>query len=230
MRGPLLVITLPVGGIGPAGLSSLGDACEGVAENKAIRSVVVRSADGSFAGGPDGAAASPDPFGCLATLAKPTIVAVDGPCSGLGLGLALACDIRIAGSSATFQVSGPESGRLPPAGVLQRLVRLAGRGNTLYLALIGQMVGAEDALRVGLVSEVVPDPVDRALEVASRIAERGPLALQYAKEAVSRGMDMTLEQALRFETDLTIILQTTEDREEGVRAFLDKRNPQFEGQ
>jgi enoyl-CoA hydratase/carnithine racemase len=81
------------------------------------------------------------------------------------------------------------------------------------------------------VSEVVPrgELEPRAEAIAERLAERGPLALQYAKEAVTRGLDMPLEQAMRFETDLTVILQTTDDRAEGVRAFLEKRKPEFKG-
>ena len=99
------------------------------------------------------------------------------------------------------------------------------------MILTGEPIDAEEALRIGLVSAVVPR--DRLLAeveaIASRIAERGPLAVRYAKEAISRGLEMPLEQALRFETDLTIILQTTEDRAEGVRAFLEKRGAEFKG-
>jgi enoyl-CoA hydratase/carnithine racemase len=95
--------------------------------------------------------------------------------------------------------------------------------------LTGEAVNAEAALRLGLVSEVAESAFARALEIAERIAERGPLAVRFAKEAVARGLDMTLEQALRYETDLTVILQTTEDRAEGVRAFLEKRTPEFKG-
>jgi enoyl-CoA hydratase/carnithine racemase len=99
------------------------------------------------------------------------------------------------------------------------------------MILTGEPIDAADALRIGLVSVLVPR--DRLLAeaetIATRIAERGPLAVRYAKEAITRGLEMPLEQALRFETDLTIILQTTEDRAEGVRAFLEKRNAEFKG-
>jgi enoyl-CoA hydratase/carnithine racemase len=99
------------------------------------------------------------------------------------------------------------------------------------MILLGEVIDATEALRCGLVSQVVPDDRvdDEALALAERIAARGPLAVRYAKEAVLRGMEMPLEQALRFETDLTVILQTTEDRAEGVRAFLEKREPHFKG-
>ena len=99
------------------------------------------------------------------------------------------------------------------------------------MILTGEAVDAQEALRIGLVSQVTPrgSLLAEAEALAGRIADRGPIAVRYAKEAVSRGLDMTLEQALRYETDLTIILQTTEDRAEGVRAFLEKRTPQFKG-
>ena len=122
-------------------------------------------------------------------------------------------------------------GLLPLAGGTQRLPRLVGRGKALEMILTGEPVTADEALRIGLVSAVVSrEHLDgEAAGIAQRIAERGPLAVRYAKEAVSHGLEMPLEQALRFETDLTIILQTTEDRAEGVKAFLEKRTPDFKG-
>ena len=174
---------------------------------------------------------APDPFGCLADLPQPVVCAISGDATGAGLELALACDIRIAAEGLTFSVPEVSMGLLPLAGGTQRLPRLVGRGKALEMILTGEPIGAEEALRVGLVSAVVPRGrlLAEAESIASRIAERGPLAVRYAKEAISRGLEMPLEQALRFETDLTIILQTTEDRAEGVRAFLEKRNAEFKG-
>ncbi len=99
------------------------------------------------------------------------------------------------------------------------------------MILTGESVSANEALRIGLVSAVVPRDrlAEEAAAISQRIAERGALAVRYAKEAVARGTEMPLDQALRFETDLTIILQTTEDRAEGVRAFLEKRDAEFKG-
>ena len=111
------------------------------------------------------------------------------------------------------------------------VARLVGRGKALEMILTGEPVDAQEALRVGLVSAAVPHDrlAAEAESVAARITERGPVAVRFAKEAISRGLEMTLEQALRYETDLTVILQTTEDRAEGVRAFLEKRKPRFKG-
>jgi enoyl-CoA hydratase/carnithine racemase len=106
-----------------------------------------------------------------------------------------------------------------------------GRGKALEMILTGEPVEAREALRIGLVSAVAPTDklAAEAEAIAGRIAERGPIAARYAKEAINRGLEMPLEQALRYETDLTIILQTTVDRAEGVRAFLKKRKPKFKG-
>lgn len=197
---------------------ALADACEGLADDAGVLAVVVT---GAPADGETGEA--------LAALPQPIVAAVSGEVSGGTLALALAADIRIAGADATFSVPEVAQGRLPVAGTIARLVRLVGPGNAARLVLTGDPIDAAQALRIGLVSEVAPDAVVRAEEIARRIAERGPIAVRYAKEAVSRGLEMPLEQALRFETDLTIILQATEDRAEGVRAFLDKRPPKFKG-
>jgi enoyl-CoA hydratase len=225
----------------------LTKACETIADDDAIRVVLLTAEGDVFSRGwdwdallgkttdPVAALPShrilPDPFGCLAGLPQPVICALNGDAIGAGLELALACDVRIAAENARFSLPEISMGLLPLAGATQRLPRLVGRGNALEMVLTGEPVTAQEALRIGLVSAVVPRErlSEDATAVAQRIAERGPLAVRYAKEAVSGGLEMPLEQALRFETDLTIILQTTEDRAEGVRAFLEKRNPDFKG-
>jgi enoyl-CoA hydratase len=164
-----------------------------------------------------------------ASLPQPTVAVIGGPCHEEGLELALACDIRIASPSATFRMAQVAEGRLPAAGGTQRLPRLAGPGLASRMLLLGDELTAAEALAGGLVSELSDDPAARAVAVADAIAARGPLAETYAKEAINRGMEMPLEQALRFETDLTVILQSTEDRAEGVKAFLEKRDPTFRG-
>jgi enoyl-CoA hydratase/carnithine racemase len=231
-------------------IRDLRDACEALSESKKVRVVILTAEGDTFSNGWDwpavtGAASdggslleaargqgmTEDPFGCLAELPRPVVCAINGDAAGAGLELALACDIRIAVEGSRFSIPEPSMGILPMAGGLQRLARLVGRGKALELALTGISVDAREALRIGLVSAVAEDgklAADAEI-IALRIAERGPLATAYAKEAVSRGIDMPLEQALRFETDLTVILQTTEDRAEGVKAFLEKRKPKFKG-
>jgi enoyl-CoA hydratase/carnithine racemase len=122
------------------------------------------------------------------------------------------------------------SGLIPMAGGTQRLPRLAGRGLAAEMILAGRSLSAEEALRAGIFS-AVSEPenlMDSALRIAAAIASRGPLAVRMAKEAMQRGVEMPLEQALRYETDLTVLLQTTNDRVEGVQAFIEKRPPEFE--
>ncbi|MGB2695836.1 MAG: enoyl-CoA hydratase/isomerase family protein [Dehalococcoidia bacterium] len=171
------------------------------------------------------------PFAGLESMGQPVICALNGDATSAGLELALACDVRIAAEGATFVLPETAQGVLPMAGGTQRLARLVGRGEALRLLLLAEPIEANEALRIGLVSAVVP-PERLAAEVealAQRMASRGPLALRFAKEAVRRGIEQPLDQALRFETDLTVILQVTEDRAEGVRAFLEKREPKFKG-
>jgi len=233
-------------------LRGLADACAAIAADDGVRVTVLTAGGDVFSTGWDWSALGGlagdtpaglaealsfpgrtlgDPFRCLADLPQPVVCAINGDAIGGGLALALACDIRIAVEGARFGLPETALGLLPLGGALQRLARVAGRGTALEMALTGEPIDAQAALRCGLVSSVVPHErlVAEAGVIAERIAERGPLALQYAKEAVSRGIDMPLEQALRYETDLTIILQTTEDRAEGVRAFLEKRQPEFKG-
>jgi enoyl-CoA hydratase len=237
-RGPTAWLTLRPKTIGAAVIGELHDACESIRDDNDMRVAVLAGGasdwDPALLRDPDAARQAGllgDPFGCLAELPKPVIAAIDADATGGGLALALAADIRIASEGARFGFSEGEMGLVPMAAATQRLSRLVGRGKALELILTGARIDANEALRIGLVSEVVPAGKleARAHEIAERIAERGPLAVRYAKEAVSRGIDMPLEQALRFETDLTVILQTTEDRAEGVRAFLDKRKPKFKG-
>ncbi len=164
-------------------------------------------------------------------MAQPVIACIQGEAIGAGLELALACDIRIAAEGAVFAIRDVANGAVPSAGATQRLPRLIGRGKASEMILLGEELDAQAALACGLVSAVVPrgelEAHGRAL--AERIAAQGPIAVRYAKEAMRQGLDMPLEQALRYETDLTIILQTTADRAEGVSAFLEKRKPHFEG-
>ena len=167
----------------------------------------------------------------IACLQCPVIAAINGDAIGQGLELTLACDIRLAAESARMGLDQIHSGLLPWDGATQRLPRLLGRGMALSLVLLGEPIDAREALRIGLAHQVFPKDTLRqeTLRLAERIATYSPIALRYAKEVVNKGMEMTLDQGLRLETDLTVILQTTEDRAEGIDAFLKKRPPRFTG-
>ncbi len=216
-------------------LRELADACQAMGADEDVR-VAVLSAEGpafscgwDWEGPPEGALL--DPFGCLAELSRPVVCALNGDALGAGLELALACDVRIAAEGTRFGLPETAMGLIPMGGGTQRLARLVGRGKALEMVLTAEPIDTQEALRIGLVNEVVPgrELMARTEAIALRIAERGPQAVRYAKEAIQRGLEMPLEQALRYETDLTIIIQTTEDRAEGVRAFLEKRKPRFKG-
>ena len=165
------------------------------------------------------------------TLPQPIIAAIEGGASGVGLEIALACDVRVASDTATFSMPQIASGSMPSAGGTQRLPRIVGRTRAAEMILLGGAIDAQAALACGLLNAVTPmgGAAAEAARLAGRIAKQGPLAVRYAKEAILRGLDMPLEQALRYETDLTVILQTTDDRAEGVRAFNEKRRPKFDG-
>jgi enoyl-CoA hydratase/carnithine racemase len=168
-------------------------------------------------------------FRSLELMAQPVIACVQGEAIGEGLELTLACDVRIAAERTTFAMPQASMGSPPWLGGTVRLPRIAGRSTATAMILLGQRLDAAEALRCGLVNAVVP-PAElrsKAEQLAAAIAAQGPLGVRCAKEAMREGMDMPLSQALRYETDLTIILQTTADRAEGVRAFVEKRPPKF---
>ncbi len=175
-------------------------------------------------GGPGAIAAR-----ALAALPIPTIASIDGGATGAGVELALACDIRIASPRATFGFPYLAQGRIPAAGGTQRLPRIVGRARALELILTGRTMDADEALRIGLVSKLSDDPLAEARRIAARIAQEAPVAVRYLREAVHKGMDLSLDQGLRLEADLYFLLQTTADRVEGINAFLDKRPPRFTG-
>ena len=227
-------------------LQDLEDACAAINDDADVRAVLLAAEGEVFSIGWGPEELSPDhfdaaewrrrwetapPFACLEAMAQPVVCAINGDAVSAGLELALACDVRIAAQGARLALPETALGLLPMAGGTQRLARLVGRGEALRLMLLADSIDAEEARRIGLVSAVVPPErlLADAEAVAQRIASRGPVAVRYAKEAVRRGLELPLDQALRYETDLTVILQTTDDRQEGVRAFLEKRQPEFKG-
>jgi enoyl-CoA hydratase len=163
---------------------------------------------------------------------RPVIAAITGDAIGQGLELALACDIRIASETSRFGLPQIKSGMMPWGGGTQRLSRLVGKGKALEMILTGEVIEAQEALRIGLVNRIVPPEklVTAAMDMAKEMASKGPIALKYAKEAIYKGMDMTLEQGLRLEADLYLLIHTTKDRIEGIKAFREKRVQKFEGE
>jgi len=167
----------------------------------------------------------------IAELDVPTLAAIQGDAVGQGLELVLACDIRIAAETAHFGFPEIKKGLIPRDGGTQRLVRLVGRGKAIEMILTGEVIDAQEALRIGLLNRVVPSESLTAvsLKMAQEIGSKAPIAMGYAKEAIYKGMDMTLEQGLRLEADLYLLLHTTKDRTEGIKAFQEKRPLRFEG-
>lgn len=161
----------------------------------------------------------------------PTIAAVNGDAFGQGFELALACDLRICSTNSRFAMNQVTDGKIPWDGGTQRLSRLLGKGKALELTLTGETIDAQEAFRIGLIIRVVPSDqlMAVAMDVAKEMASKSAIALRYTKEAIHKGMDLTLEQGLRLEADLYFLIHTTQDREEGIRAFRKKRTPKFEG-
>jgi enoyl-CoA hydratase len=170
-------------------------------------------------------------FRRIETMGKPVIACIDGFALGGGCELAMACTLRLASQSARLGQPEIKLGIIPGYGGTQRLPRLVGRGAALKMVLTGAIVDAEEALRIGLVDEVVPEGqlMERARELASLIASMPPLAIQAAIEAVGRGADLPLDEALALEASLFGQLWRTEDKREGMRAFLEKRSPVWVG-
>lgn len=168
----------------------------------------------------------------LAAITKPTLAAINGDALGVGLEMALACDLRVATTGAHFGLPQVADGLIPFAGGTQRLPRIVGQAKALELVLTGELIDAAEAQRIGLVSEVIPESTfaTRVDEIIQGLLGKGPIALRLGKEAVHKAMDLTLDQGMRLEEDLYALLQTTHDRAEGVQAFLAKRKPTFTGQ
>jgi enoyl-CoA hydratase len=170
-------------------------------------------------------------FTAVDTFTKPVIAMVNGYCLGGGCELALSCDLRVASETARFGQPEINLGIIPGGGGTQRLTRLVGEGKAMELILTGDMIDAREAFRIGLVNLVVPaaDLEGKTMEIANRIAEKSPIALRMAKEAVKLASRSNLDEGLRREVDLFALCFSSEDKDEGVRAFLEKRKPEFKG-
>lgn len=170
-------------------------------------------------------------FTAIDTFPKPIIAMINGYCLGGGCELALACDIRLASETASFGQPEINLGIIPGGGGTQRLTRLVGEGKAMEMILTGEIIDAQSAYSIGLVNHVFPAEqlLAKTMEIANRIAEKSPIALSLAKEAVKLASRSTLDEGLRREVDLFALCFSTEDKNEGVSAFLEKRKPEFKG-
>lgn len=168
----------------------------------------------------------------IANLAQPVIAAISGPAVGGGCELALACDLRIASTTATFGLGEINIGVIPMAGGTQRLPRQIGVAKAKEMLFFGKLMDAEEAYRVGLANKVVPikSLMEEANNWAKRLALMPPLALKAVKSSVNYGMEMSLPAGLVYELREGMLLMGTDDRVEGMKAFAEKRKPVFKGQ
>lgn len=227
-------------------MEELSDAFSRVAADEDVGGVILTGAgEKSFVAGADiGELAEKDAVGAkefaLATqriltqiegFSKPVVAAVNGYALGGGCELAMACHMRIASERAKFGQPEVNLGIIPGNGGTQRLPRLVGKGRAIELVLTGRMVDAEEALRIGLVNQVVPPEklIAACEELLGTILQKGPVAVRLALEAIHHGLNMTLEEGVQLEANLFGMCFSTEDMREGTRAFLEKRQPVFKG-
>ncbi len=213
------------------------------AADPAIRCLIITGSDAAFAAGADiGEMAQATPAEIMAANAqkywrtisecrKPLIAAIDGYALGGGLELALCADIIVAGEGAKLGLPEVKLGILPGGGGTQRLARLAGSKRAMLLLMTGRMFSATEAFAMGVVSEIAPtgQALPRALEIAAEIAAMPAIAVMQIKDVVNAGLNMPLGVALAMERRAFAMQFATRDQKEGMRAFLEKRKPQFEG-
>lgn len=170
-------------------------------------------------------------FDAVEDFPKPVIAMINGFCLGGGMEFAMACDIRIAADTAKLGQPEINLGIIPGGGGTQRLTRLAGEGKAMELILTGDLIDANEAKALGLVNDVVPlaQLRERVMALAAKIAEKSPIALRMAKEAVKGASRMNLREGLERETDLFCLTFASEDKAEGVRAFFEKRKAEYKG-
>jgi 2-(1,2-epoxy-1,2-dihydrophenyl)acetyl-CoA isomerase len=237
--GALNALTVPV-------KVALREALERIAVDRAVRAVILTGAGRAFCAGQDLAEREqPDaaPLDeelrarynpiilALRSMGQPVIAAVNGVAAGAGASIAFACDLRIAAEDARFVLAFGRIGLVPDSGATWFLPRLVGQAKAAELALLGDPIPAEEALRIGLVSRVVPDAelLAEARALADRIAAGAPLALSLTKTALERAATIDLETALEGEAKLQGITGASADHAEGLAAFREKRAPRFTG-
>lgn len=236
----------PVNALNRQTLEELGGAVEKLAGETAVKAVVV-TGGGSFAfvagadikevsqcfslqAAQEMAGLGQAVFLRLQRLDKPVIAAINGVCLGGGLELAMACHLRVSGDRARFGQPEINLGLIPGWGGTQRLPRLIGKAKATEWILTGDVIGAQEAYRLGLVNQLVPQDhvLKAAKELARKIASKGRIAVAHALQAIERGLDVPLEEGLAQEASAFGVIAETQDCREGIRAFLEKRQPQFQ--
>ncbi len=227
-------------------LAELGQAIDELGGDEATRAIILTGAgDKAFVAGADiNELATQTPvsgretarrgqalFTRIEQLGKPVIAAIGGFALGGGCELAMACTFRLAADTARLGQPEVNLGLIPGYGGSQRLVRLVGKDRAMDLILTGRLVNAEEALRIGLVTRVVPAAslLEEARLFARELASKAPLAVRYAMQAIEAGLEMPFDAACEFEATLFGLVASTEDMREGTRAFLEKRKPEFKG-
>jgi enoyl-CoA hydratase/carnithine racemase len=249
-KGPIAYVTLNrpkvLNALNKATIAELKAAFEDARDDSTIRGVIFTgSGDKAFAAGADiGEMASYTAVEAEQTtrrgqgvtelienLGKPVVAAVNGFALGGGCELAMSCTIRLAAETAKFGQPEVKIGIMPGYGGTQRLPRLVGKGRALQLILSGEIINAQEAYRIGLVNEIVPNAglIARAEAILQQINSNGPIGVKYSIEAVNKGLETSLSEGLLLEASLFAICTGTEDKKEGTSAFLEKRAPQFRG-
>ena len=245
--GHVAVVTLNRPGSGNAidetMAAELRETSERLDQDDGIRTVVITGEGESFSRGTDPSALEAmgeDQTGlrslrvaeAVAAIEKPVIAAINGDAIDQGLELALACDIRVASDRARFALTQVAAGVIPWDGGTQRLPRIIGPGRATEMVLTCRSLDSREAQDIGLISRVTTprELLADVGELAAAIAANAPIATRYVKEAMAQGLDMTIAQGLSLEADLNVILQSTADRAEGIRSFLERRAPEYAGE
>ncbi|MGU3522643.1 2,3-dehydroadipyl-CoA hydratase PaaF [Enterobacteriaceae bacterium C23F] len=224
-------------------LTQIAEALEAAQQDSTVGAVVITGSERCFAAGADlqemaekDLAATlndvrPRIWARIDAFTKPLIAAVNGYALGAGCELALLCDVVVAGDNASFGLPEITLGIMPGAGGTQRLIRAVGKSLATQMVLTGKAINAQRAQQAGLVSEVHPVGLtaEYALTLAAQMAKHSPLALQAAKQALRQSQEVSLSAGLAQERQLFTLLSATDDRREGIAAFLTKRQPEFKG-
>jgi enoyl-CoA hydratase len=249
-KGPIAYVTINrpkvMNALNAETISELKSAFKNAGDDSEVRGIIFTGAgDKAFAAGADISEMTADSpvtakektrsgqalTDLIENLGKPVVAAVNGFALGGGCELSMACTIRLAAETAKFGQPEVKVGIMPGYGGTQRLPRLVGKGRALQLILSGEMIGAQEAYRIGLVNEVVPNPdlITRAEAILKQFLSNAPLGVKFSIEAVNRGLDSSLEEGLVIEASLFALCAATEDKKEGTSAFLAKRVPNFQG-